>query len=179
MHLQKRFIVLLTLPEQIEIEIEIQSLREKLDPKNASKILPHITLKRPFLTLVTIEAIEMALEKVVSSREKFEIKLEGLGQFTNPNKVIFVNIEKSQALVRLQKEISSSLENLVEELGIKYQFNPHLTIASNLTEERFNEIKEKLNGFEPNYDFLANSFHLFEFSEKGVWQPKREFKFSQ
>lgn len=174
---QKRFIVILTLPEQIESEI--QPFREKFDPKNASKITSHITLMRPFLTSVTIEALEMALEKVASSREKFEIKLDGLGQFTDPNKVIFVNVEKNQALVSLQKEISTSLENLVEELGIKYQFNPHLTIASNLTEERFNEVNEKLNGFEPNYDFLADSFHLFEFSEKSIWQPKQEFKLSK
>ena len=176
MDLQKRFIIVLTLPEQIEREL--QPLREKYDRKNSNKIIPHVTLRRPFLIKTKLEQIEARLEEIARNTKEFKVMLKGVEIFTNPKRVVYVTVEETAVLRKLYVDITTFLNHSTESFdSINYQFTPHVTLGSDLTQEEFQKVQEELADFHLDYKFTVRSFGLFEFDENNIWQLKMEFKF--
>jgi 2'-5' RNA ligase len=84
---------------------------------------PHITLVPPFYFLPEERnKILQQCRNVAENREHFEIALSGYGHFAN--KVIFIHVEPSSQLDKLQSESTAEFG-----IGEARRFHPHITIA--------------------------------------------------
>ncbi len=105
----------------------------------------HLTLR--FFGETSIERLDKineALKNSISNFEVFEIKINDIGIFGsyyNP-KVIWGNIDKSEALLNLEKRINTNLETM-SIFKTRENFRPHLTLGrlKKLTDKKlFQEI---------------------------------------
>lgn len=95
-----------------------------VDPENV-----HLTLK--FLGEVEDDKAADLCEivsAVVRKHHSFDINVKGVGSFGRPARVLWVGIEKNDALIALRKEIEDCLEEAGFEADQK-AFSAHLTIC--------------------------------------------------
>lgn len=108
-----------------------EEVAERYESKAALKSPPHITLHMPFKFREDREdRIEEVLRKVAISFGSFTVFLPGFGAF--PPKVIYVDVQKTEIMSNLRKELIKKMceELKLENAGYKGQaFNPHMTIA--------------------------------------------------
>jgi 2'-5' RNA ligase len=90
----------------------------------------HLTLH--FIGQVDIQAIDgikRAINETAQEHSNFNISLEGLGQFERGNSaIIWVGLSKSQALMKLQKDLEDSLSNEGYQKKEK-PFRAHVTLG--------------------------------------------------
>lgn len=109
-----------------------------------------------------IDELIDALEEIQT--DYFNLRLFDVGHFgsrTSP-RVLWVNVEKSQALNELQKEV----ENMLERYGLHFEkrkFVPHVTIAR-LKETTYDDLVEftKEHSLYSSGEFEIKDFHLYE-----------------
>jgi len=133
---QIRTFIAIELPEEIKKELGV--IQSKLDTSSKEYIKwvntdgIHLTLK--FLGNITedrIKEIAQAMTNSVQGVRPFNLCLEGLGVFPNPNRtqVAWVGLTgELDKLSTLQKQLEANLEKL----GFtpeKRRFSPHLTLA--------------------------------------------------
>ncbi len=114
---------------------EAQKLKEQMandfNSKGALKSPPHITLHMPFkLKQAREEELIEALTAAIQYQPPFEIKFNNFGHFGE--RVIYINVEKSDTLVTLGKTINQVMKRQFNIFNADYKsrgYNPHLTIA--------------------------------------------------
>jgi 2'-5' RNA ligase len=154
--MQKYFLALVPPDPVLEkaeaIKLEI---KDRFLVKYALKSPAHITLKMPFTYNEAKEGLLIErLSGFVSGFSTFPIKLGGIGTFGN--RVIFLGVEKSEALITLQTELKRVCKqglHLVDELSDR-NFHPHMTLAfKDLKVEKFSEVLRlaKEMAFETEY----------------------------
>ncbi|MDX1942168.1 MAG: 2'-5' RNA ligase family protein [Saprospiraceae bacterium] len=121
------------LPDVI-IQREITQFKEYLSEhfgaSHALKSPPHITLFPPFKWQeARIDELKTALDEFAAAAEAFELSLKNFNAFRP--RVIYVDVEHNEALIKLQNKLEAFLES---ELQLKNErdqhgFNPHITIA--------------------------------------------------
>lgn len=157
-----------------------EEIRDKFGIKYALKSPPHITLKMPFTYNEAKEDfLRGRLEEFLKAQKPLQVKIIGVGTFGN--RVIFLDIEKSDELQNLQASLKSFCKkelNLVDELSDR-NYHPHMTIAfKDLKPGSFLEVLDlvKKRGFQT--EFCADEIVLLKRIE-GRWISHKTVPFSQ
>jgi len=120
------------------------------------RVIPHVTIFGPFQTRNEKEMVS----KVVSVVKNYNIvrfKMSDFGYFDNPqNKVVYVNIDPSEELEEMRRELSKKLMPIVEKtspIDINRKFYYHATIAYKDIDKKFTKIWDYLkNKTPPKYN---------------------------
>ncbi|MEN8190064.1 MAG: RNA 2',3'-cyclic phosphodiesterase [Thermodesulfobacteriota bacterium] len=108
-----------------------------------------------------MDDINHCLESI--EREEFPLRLKGVGHFPPRGKprILWVGVEKSEELMRLQHRVESSLKR-IGLVGEKRKFHPHITLAR-LKQSPIQRVTSFLgaNSLYTSEPFQATSFHLY------------------
>ena len=108
-------------------------------------VVPHISLYGPFLTRQQRQVVAEII-RVCSEYEDVPFIFKGFNYFDNStNKVIYLDIDPSEALVNLRFELAKALlpitsSKSIEDRKTKKDFKFHSTIAFKDIDTKFNEI---------------------------------------
>ncbi|HWQ03884.1 MAG TPA: 2'-5' RNA ligase family protein [Longilinea sp.] len=79
-----------------------------------------------------LESAQSIIHKVCTTTRTFPVKVSGIGIFTGPEPVLYLNVVKDQALMDLHNELWDKLSPFAEELNGYYgpsDWVPHITLA--------------------------------------------------
>jgi 2'-5' RNA ligase len=167
-------------PTQIFNEIESlkKEISEKYFTKGALLSPAHITLHMPFEFEEGKEQKLIGCLSEFSFNSCFEINLKGYDCFEP--RVVFINVEKTEELNMLQKQLVSQLKknlNIFNQADDMRGFHPHLTIAyRDLKKPVFYQIWEEYQNKSFEKTFTCQSFWLLKKDEK-QWKLLQEFSF--
>lgn len=159
-----RVFVAIDLPEIVCSELEeLQAALAVGRPVPSQNL--HLTLS--FLGEQTDEHCEEAHHALSTIRAaSFDLRLRGVGSFgTRTPKVIYADVERSQALVELERQVNRTLRSA----GLDFQkrrFRPHVTIARvprHLSAREFSDLRDFLayhSAFRGSY-FKVTRFHFY------------------
>ena len=92
---------------------------------------PHITLHMPFkMKEKKRDALISGINQLTGKLTPLRVELDGFDSF--PPKVIYIKVEASQELIKVQQAIASFMAKKMSILNASYKkqpFKPHLTIA--------------------------------------------------
>ncbi len=154
-------------------ELKVQfGLRYVLD----TTPLPHFTWQvSPEYELPGLYEV---LEAWTSSSQPFEVRIRGLGWFSEEYATVYLRVLASTTLKRLFNELFELTQPYTAELGPFYQpenWVPHVTLASN--HELSTELQPKVSAYlernSYNWHFKATTLSLLYLEEGG---PAREIK---
>ncbi len=177
--IEKYFLAIVPSKEILERAESIkEEIREKFGVKYALKSPAHITVKMPFSYNEAKEEILVAkIQEFLKLQGSFLVRIIGVGTFGN--RVIYLDIEKSQELATLQASLKLFCKkelNLVDELSDR-NYQPHMTLAfKDLKPTRFEEV---LGWIERNAflaEFCAAELVLLKRKE-GRWVLHRSIPF--
>ncbi len=173
--MKKRIFIAIELPE--EIKQNLIDVQKNFQDLKAKWIKPeHMHLTMVFLGDVEeqrILRIEKICQKAVQELEPFEIEFIGLGGFPNSRRphILWVGIENSEKLIKLQSGLASRLKNL----GFKTEnrkFTPHLTLARLKRRTNLKTAIEKFS--KTNFGKMkVSQIHIFK-SELGPEGPRHK-----
>lgn len=171
---KQRYFIAIILPEPYATEaLKLKEyFRDVHGSKAALRSPPHITLHMPFQWRADREEVLIErLRQFFSTCKPVQVNLKNFGCF--PPRVIFMAVEKTDALKNLQKKLARFCRlqmNLVNATHKDNPFNPHVTLAfRDLKKAAFalawTEFKDrKLEG-----SFIADRVALLRHSGK-VWE---------
>jgi 2'-5' RNA ligase len=147
-----RCFIAIEIPDPIRGEIGnlIETIRKhSVDVKWVEHKNIHLTLK--FLGKTPedlIPCINDSLQKVALSYEPLYIRIFSIGVFPNKKypRVIWVGIEDSEMLERIQKDIDISMASLGFQ-GEERAFHPHLTVGRVRSQKGMAEMMHELENF--------------------------------
>jgi 2'-5' RNA ligase len=154
-----------------------QDVSDKFNSKAALKSPPHITLHMPFKWRADREKKLLdTLSEFSFKGYPFPVQLDGFG-FFEP-RVVFVNVEKSDALTQLQVQLSQFIRRELKILNAEYKnrgFHPHMTIAfRDLKKAVFPVAKSHYESKDFQQSFEANCFWLLK--HDGIkWHTYKKF----
>lgn len=150
---------------------ELQDARRSFGDPQADNIPPHITLLGPTLIDVADLPAAMAhLERTAGAAQPFKLLLRGSATFRPVSPVVFIQVAQGIAeSEQLEKAVRSG--PLTQDL--RFNYHPHVTVAHELDDDALDRAFNEMATFEGA--FQAESFHLFELGDDGVWRPVREF----
>jgi 2'-5' RNA ligase len=155
-----------------EIEVFKSDFAHHFESREALKIVPHITLKTPFMLSAAEHAnLLQWFRGLCFNAGPFKIELKNFGAFHNINRpVIYVHPIMNVPLFSLQKEIIRSFRISYPKppvAPIELKFTPHVTIAyRDLKPERFLDAWKiyQTKTYEATFD--VNGFHLLQHDRK-------------
>ncbi len=176
--MDEQFAIVLTFPDVISNELSV--LRNKYN-KSIYDIVPHITLKMPFMLLVSIKRITEILNEIALSTNTFEIETNGLGYFENSaNGVIFIAIKNIDKIKNLHKLIALKLKDFIKDVEEpKFELDnyiPHATIGESIPKAELEKCKQELSNYNPKYKIKIDSFSLFSSKDNHKWDLVSTFK---
>jgi 2'-5' RNA ligase len=146
-----------------------QEMAERFQSKASLNSPAHITLHMPFKFPEKKEQIILeAVSQVVERHSQFPICQRGFGAFEP--RVIFVNVELSQQLRDLQKDVLSNMRRQCKIENSDYKnmgFHPHMTIAfRDLKKSVFSEAWTAFQHKEIEMNWQANEICLLKHDGK-------------
>jgi 2'-5' RNA ligase len=177
-----RFFIALLPPKHIQDypnEVK-QYFVDKYASRGAQNSPPHITLQSPFKMVdQNLTPLELSLKNFAENRQSVPIILINFAAFVP--RVIYINVVKSQALLSLQADLMTDVENnlgFVDKVDQSRPFTPHLTVAfRDLAKQNFHaawpEFKERQLYFEFTATYLTLLMH-----DGKRWNIKSEFSLS-
>ena len=176
---EARFFVALLPPEPVYTEAWQwkEWFRNRYDTHKALNSPPHITLQMPFRYREDrIEAVEATLKAVAQAHAPFPVTFPGFGAF--PPRVIYLDVERTEPLSALQKDLSRHLRR---NHGIHHAthkdngFVPHLTVAfRDLKKEAFAEAWAAVKDKSLDYSYEQAALALLK-HDGNVWQVYQSF----
>lgn len=153
--------------------------KEKYNSKASLNSPPHITLHMPFEWKEKKESILIErLASFAQQQNSFEISLLNFGSFEP--RVIFIDVVKSEALEKIQKELQGFCKKELNLFNANYKdhaYHPHLTLAfRDLGKPEFVNAWEEFSEKKFNATFSVNSIVLLKHDGK-QWQIFSEFNF--
>jgi len=141
---------------------------------------PHITLHMPFRWRKDREEIlERTLSNFASSRDSFEVTLDGFGAFRP--RVIYINVQQTDPLYSLQKDLSENIRRKLKIVNDSYRnrgFHPHMTIAfRDLSKSNFSKAWKEFEHKNFIEEFTAGSISLLKHNGK-TWDIHKTFPYS-
>jgi 2'-5' RNA ligase len=177
-----RYFIALLPPQHIqEYANEIkQYFADKYASRGAQKSPPHITLQPPFEWVEgEVSRLEASLQQFAGHQQSIPITLNGFAAF--PPRVIYIDVVRSQELLRLQADLMAYLEanlGIVDPVAKKRPFAPHMTVAfRDLSKQNFHAAWPEFQNRELHFDFTAHQLTLL-IHDGQRWQIKSEFLFS-
>jgi len=178
---EKLYFIAIVPPAPIYEEALAQKeyFKNHYDSKASLNSPPHITLHMPFRWKENEEpALFEYLAQFVKDVQPLGITLKNFSAF--PPRVIFIDVEMSQELENLQKDLQRYCKRVLQLFNANYKalpFRPHLTVA-------FRDLKKpsflrawaefKMKSFQAA--FTADKVALLKHSGR-VWNVYHEFKF--
>ncbi len=144
-----------------------QDFAQRFNSSRALKVVPHITLKAPFIIPPEIHTSLLKwFDHFTPAQSAFTVALNGFGAFPNNlHPVIFIKPVNHAALSLLQYNVIQSFKGFAPFViqAVDKKFVPHLTVAyRDLTPDHFEkawaEYKEKK--FEDSFEI--NALHLLQ-----------------
>ncbi|MEK6481342.1 2'-5' RNA ligase family protein [Catalinimonas sp. 4WD22] len=165
-----------------ELRVSVRALKEEMkarfDVKHALKSPAHITLQTPFKRKEEEESrLIPTLEQFTEQQSEFLLRLNGFGHFSS--RVIYVNVEYSQAILELHAQLNHVLAEQLDfqESEIRAELHPHMTIATrDLSKPAFKEAWPEFQHRKFQDSFLVKSLFLLKHNGKH-WDIYREFLF--
>ncbi len=178
---KNRFFIALIPPEKVqELATKIKyDFAEIYNSKAALKSPPHVTLQPPFTwSLKDLPLLKEGLKTFAIHWGEIPMVLDGFSVFAP--RVIYIKVEKTPDLLKMQKDLEIYLQ---DNFGIKNVasksrcFCPHLTVGfRDLTPDNFHkawsEYKDKLFTFEFNVQALTLLQH-----DGRRWQIEENYPF--
>jgi 2'-5' RNA ligase len=138
--------------------------------KRALKVMPHITIKTPFIIPVSEhEKLLNWFQKLPVQQTKFEIELKNFGAFAGNSPVVFVHPVMNASLSTFQTEIIRSFKNLFPHLVTDFdlKFHPHMTIAyRDLSFEKFQDAWKEYRTKVYRAIFTVENIYLLQHDRK-------------
>ena len=176
---EKLYFVAIVPPSPIYEEAFEQKVyfKTKYNSKASLNSPPHITLHMPF------KFVEKNEDEIVSHLRTFAhenlavtVKLNGFSSF--PPRVIFINVEITSELERLQKNLERYFKRQLNLFNANYKelpFHPHLTLAfRDLKKPNYQKAWEEFVSKNYQATFLASKIALLKHSG-AVWEIFQEF----
>lgn len=155
-----------------------QYFADEYHAKAALRSPPHITLHMPFkLKEEKEERIFEVLEKVAAENQPVDLVLHGFGAFKP--RVIFINIEESEALASLHDDLKKEMKLSLNIFNAEYKdrgFHPHLTLAfRDLKKSSFFEAWKEFEEKEYHAEFVMDRITLLKHNGKS-WDRYKDFE---
>ena len=177
---EKLYFVAIVPPSPIYEEAFEQKVyfKTKYNSKASLNSPPHITLHMPFKWVEKDEQdLVHHLTTFAEKNTAVRINLNGFSSF--PPRVIFINVEISAELERLQKNLERYFKRQLNLFNAKYKelpFHPHLTLAfRDLKKPNYQRAWEEFVGKDYKANFLADKIALLKHSG-AVWEVFQEFE---
>lgn len=178
--LEKQYFIAIVPPSPIYEDAFEQKVyfKTKYNSKASLNSPPHITLHMPFRWVEKNED-ELAYQLATFARDNtpVTIRLNGFSSF--PPRVIFINVEITAELERLQKNLERYFKRKLNLFNANYKeqpFHPHLTLAfRDLKKPNYQKAWEEFA--EKNYQasFIADKVALLKHSGS-VWEVFQDFE---
>ena len=152
-------------PIRSEVMAFKQEVKDKFNSKGALRSPPHITLHMPFKWRVDreLQLIE-TLSRFEFDQYPFQVTLDGF-DFFEP-RVVFVDVDKSELLTQLQKQLSDFVRRELKFFNADYKdrgFHPHMTIGfRDLKKSVFPEVKAHYQNQSYKRTFDVSGFFLLK-----------------
>ena len=177
--IEKLYFIAIIPPSPIYEDALKQKLyfKEKYNSKASLNSPPHITLHMPFRWVEKEEEeLAMHIEKFADDNSPVPISLNGFASF--PPRVIFINVEITQEIRRLQKNLEQYFKRKLNLFNANYKelaFHPHLTLAfRDLKKPTYIKAWEEFAVKNYQASFCANKIALLKHSGT-VWEVYREY----
>jgi len=162
-------------PGSEEIEKIKSELLAQHNLKGALRSPAHITLHRPFEWRNDKEDDLLNTLAAFPNLPGFPINLTGFGFFSP--RVIFVNVDHSEALFSLHSNLTSYAKkelNLHNQADDMRGFHPHVTVAfRDLKKPQFHELQPQFEKRKFNNKFVYSGFSILRLEKK--WEVLRTF----
>jgi 2'-5' RNA ligase len=165
------------LPTYTEANALKHYFKEEYQSKASLNSPPHITLHMPFEWKAEKEG--MLIEKLgtfINTLQKTQISITGFDCFKP--RVIFLKVEKTPELTKLQKELESFCKRTFQLFNAQYRdlpFHPHLTLAfRDLKKAAFKKAWDEFEKKEFVARFLTERIALLKHNGK-TWEVFTEF----
>ena len=176
---EKLYFVAIVPPSPIYEEAFEQKVyfKTKYNSKASLNSPPHITLHMPFKWVEKNEdEIVSQLTTFAHENSSVAVKLNGFSSF--PPRVIFINVEITPELERLQKNLTRYFKRQLNLFNANYKelpFHPHLTLAfRDLKKPNYQKAWEEFVSKNYQATFLASKIALLKHSGS-VWEIFQEF----
>src|SRR5688500_18213575 len=180
---EKLYFVAIVPPSPIYEEAFEQKVyfKTKYNSKASLNSPPHITLHMPFKFVEKNEdEIVSHLRIFAQENSSVTVKLNGFSSF--PPRVIFINVEITCELERLQKNLERYFKRQLNIFNANYKelpFHPHVTLAfRDLKKPNYQKAWEEFVSKNYQATFLASTFALLKHSGS-VWEVHKEFTLGQ
>jgi 2'-5' RNA ligase len=158
------------LKEEIqELKLEV---KEKFNSSHSLNAPPHITLLSPFrLEDQNEDKLDSLLKVFTQAFKPFEVRLHNFSTF--PSRVIFIDVEKSPALMDMQKQLEVLARSHAGLFNYNYDerpYHPHLTLAfKDLTKKNFYKAWKEFENRAFENSFTADALYLLR-NDGQQWQ---------
>ncbi|MEW6411109.1 MAG: 2'-5' RNA ligase family protein [Candidatus Zixiibacteriota bacterium] len=167
---RNRYAVVILLPQALH-EI-VAPLRERFDPLY-NLVAPHITVVFPFETNLPLDELAGLIKTETDGQKSFQIQLDSIGDFYPGSPTIYWNVLKNDHLTELYYRLYSRLGiPLAQKL-----YQPHVTVAREISEHRLVLVKEQIASYLPREKFFASSLDLMTPLVNERWVSVRTFPF--
>ena len=177
---ERQYFVAIVPPSPIYEEALQQKeyFKVKYNSKASLNSPPHITLHMPFKWVEKNEdELLEELSQFALANTALTINLNGFSSF--PPRVIFINVETTQELENLQKELHRHVKRKLNLFNANYKelpFHPHLTLAfRDLKKPNYQKAWEEFVNKNYQASFVADKITLLKHSGT-VWEVFRHFK---
>ena len=156
----------------LEIQDTVTAIKEHFaqvyDSKAALKSPPHITLQPPFnWEPANLDQLQETLEEFSTAQTIFPVTLNGFAAF--PPRVIYVDVERTQPLQAIQKELMQTLEsklNISHKAAKNRPFAPHMTVGfKDLSKTNFAKAWAEFADKKFQTNFVALELTLLQFDQ--------------
>ncbi|MDX2230380.1 MAG: 2'-5' RNA ligase family protein [Leptolyngbyaceae cyanobacterium bins.349] len=180
---KRRFFIALIPPQALQDQANQikQYVADRYHSRAAQKSPPHITLQAPFEWSVNdYPQLEQQLTTFAAQQDPIALTLDGFAAF--PPRVIFIDVERSPALLTLQSALTGWLEDtlgIVDRRAKGRDFAPHLTVAfRDLTKPNFKLAWQEFQGRSLHFEWVARDLTLL-IHDGQCWQIYQNFSFNR
>ena len=153
-----------------KIQDYANSYRKRYDP-NYALITPHITLKTGIeATEEQVQEIATKINKIAVNSKPVTLTISKFSSFTPVNNVIYLKVESTEELEKLQSELKLSFVG-----GQDYNFVPHITIGQELSDDEHSDVYGALQMSKVSFEEKAERIHLLYQLENGSWSVYETF----
>ena len=168
---RSQYAVVFFLPE--DLDSAIAPLRERFDP-DYNIIGPHVTLVFPFDSEMSLDELAAIIQVEAETTRPISIALNSIGDFYPRAPIIYWNVKRTDELTRLYYQLHSRLG-----LPIPFkQYQPHVTVAREISHHRVLPVKDKIASYLPDESFEARAVDLVTALPGGKWVSVRTFSLS-
>lgn len=166
------YLITIDPPEEI-IDI-VERYRKKYMQYTNYKIPPHITIYPPFyLKQISEDGIFKSLKDNLRKIKPIDMDFSSINYFEGDNNIAFFapDISSAKSIKEIFIAVINSLCDQTEDVYDDYklsasEFNPHMTIAERVPNDKFETIKKELSEVKEKLSFGVEFVYLYKQEEK-------------